>query len=41
VDRSNLALHWGGVLFAQRPWLWLPYQAILRAELALRRIGLC
>lgn len=39
-DWTNWGLHWRGIFFAQRPWVWLPYQAALRGKSALRRIGL-
>lgn len=37
-DRGNLGLRWKGVLFSQRPWIWLPYETALRGKCVLRKI---
>ncbi len=37
-EPTNLGLKWRGVLFARRPWLWIPYQCVLAGKRGLRQI---
>lgn len=36
-ERTNLSLRWRGVFFAQRPWVWAPYQVALTGKRLLRQ----